>query len=87
MNETTGTLALKIARLQRHLEILTEHRRLSAAYPDHQLVLLQEMLGIQTQLQQLLHGQANFKTYPNQYFNGAIFNGENHGQKSFYAVN
>jgi len=87
MIETTGTVALKIARLQRHLQILSEQQRLSAAYPNHQSVVLQEMLRIQTQLQQLLHSQASSKMHRTNYFTESIFNGENHGQKSFGAIN
>lgn len=50
MEETIGTLSLKIARIEHRLRVLKQQQVLSSAYPDHQAKLMIEVLTMQTQL-------------------------------------
>jgi hypothetical protein len=54
MQETVGTLNLKIARLKSRLRLLEQQRVLSIAYPEHEIDLIEKGLKVQFQLQQLI---------------------------------
>jgi len=51
MVETTGTLNLKIAQLERRLQLLRKQQLLSQAYPIHQARLFEEGFRVQRQTQ------------------------------------
>lgn len=53
MSETVGTLNLKIARLERRLQVLKQRQLLSIAYPAHKAELTREYLWLQSTLGQL----------------------------------
>jgi hypothetical protein len=53
MKETTGTLDLKIARLENQLKVLRQQQTLSQAYPQHRANLIEQDRQIQFQLQRL----------------------------------
>ncbi len=53
MLETVGTLNLKIAQLERRLQLLQQQQRLSQVYPGHHAKLVQEDNQVRRQLQQL----------------------------------
>ncbi len=53
MQETVGTLRLKIARLQQRLQVLQQQHAMSAMYPQHQAVLALEKLHVQSEIEQL----------------------------------
>jgi coproporphyrinogen III oxidase-like Fe-S oxidoreductase len=53
MLETVGTLNLKIAQLERRLQLLQQQQRLSQVYPGHHAKLVQEDDQVRRQLQQL----------------------------------
>lgn len=48
--ETIGTLNLKIARLERRLQLLNQQQLLSHPYPDHKVRLAQESYQVRFQL-------------------------------------
>lgn len=54
MLETVGTLNLKIAQLERRLQLLQQQQQLSRVYPGHYAKLVQEDDQVRRQLQQLL---------------------------------
>ena len=54
MIETTGTLNLKIAQLERRLRLLKQRQLLSGVYPAHRAKLSEEDAQVQRQLEQLL---------------------------------
>ena len=53
MQETIGTLDLKIARLEHILKVLRQQQALSIAYPQHRAYLIDQDRQIQFQLQGL----------------------------------
>lgn len=53
MQETIGTLDLKIARLEHLLKVLRQQQVLSVAYPQHRANLIEQERQIQLQLQGL----------------------------------
>ena len=53
MSETLGTLNLKIARLEQHLNVLEQQRALSSPYPAHKAKLTVEYLRLRQRLHQL----------------------------------
>src|SRR5687768_15942604 len=58
MEETVGTLNLKIARLEQKLQLLQKQRLLSKPYPDHLAHLILQDFQACAQLQNLLENQA-----------------------------
>lgn len=86
MAETVGTVALKIARLQQHLQLMQHQHQLGKAYPQFQAELLRRQLLVEHQLGQLLHLsqelQNVIQTYPQE-----VFHGELAGQDPFCPVN
>ena len=56
-NETRGTLKLKIARVERELELFREQLSLSISYPDHTKKLKQCIAQMQAQLEGLIRQQ------------------------------
>jgi len=54
MQETVGTLNLKIARLEQQLQVLRQQQQLSSAYPDYRANLARKDLQLQAYLNQLL---------------------------------
>ncbi|RME78153.1 MAG: hypothetical protein D6784_02760 [Chloroflexi bacterium] len=50
MVETSGTLELKIARLQHRLAVLEEHQRMSRPYPAYQARLAREIFRLRQEL-------------------------------------
>ena len=57
LQETMGTINLKIAQLQRHLRVLEQQQFLSSPYPDYKAKLGQKIMLVQTQLDQLLQSR------------------------------
>lgn len=55
--ETCGTLQLKIARIERQLELFKEQLSLSIPYPDHTEKLKQGVVLMQAQLGALIRQQ------------------------------
>lgn len=55
VQETVGTLNLKIARLNYRLRVLQQDQAMSCPYPAYQANLIQEYLQLQLQLHQLIH--------------------------------
>ena len=53
MEETVGTLNLKIARLEQHIKVLHQQRDLGSAYPDFCSNLTEKYNQLQAQLLQL----------------------------------
>lgn len=53
MNETVGTLNLKIARLEQQLQIIRQQQRLSSRYPEHWARLSRQGEQLQHRLSQL----------------------------------
>lgn len=51
--ETVGTLTLKIARLERRLQLLNQQQLLSQPYPNHRVRLAQESYQVRFQLDRL----------------------------------
>ena len=85
MIETSGTLDLKIARLEQRLHLLKLQEMLSSIYPDYQERLAYEYHQTEEQLQQLLQ-------YRREYFPGAMERSQErvtheqiHGQQSLWA--
>ena len=62
MEETVGTLNLKIARLEQKLQLLQQQRRLSRPYPDHLARLTLQDFQTRSQLQKLLETRTQFLT-------------------------
>lgn len=60
MEETVGTLNLKIAQLEQKLQRLQNQRRLSRSYPDHLARLSRQDHQTRSQLQRLLEDRARF---------------------------
>jgi hypothetical protein len=58
MEETVGTLNLKIARLEQKLQLLQKQRLLSRPYPDHLARLAFQDFQTRSQLQNLLEHRA-----------------------------
>jgi hypothetical protein len=56
--ETTGTVNLKIAQLERRLKLLEQQQALSSPYPDYKARLIQKKLQVQLQVQQLIQFRA-----------------------------
>lgn len=54
MQETVGTLDLKIARLERYLNVLKQQQAMSRMYPGHQAHLVREDAQMRAQLRQLI---------------------------------
>jgi hypothetical protein len=57
IRETVGTINLKIAQLERHLNRLEQDQALSSGYPYHKARLMQKKLKAELQLQQLLQSR------------------------------
>jgi hypothetical protein len=57
VQETVGTLNLKIARLNHRLRVLEQDRAMSRLYPAYQANLIQEYLQLQLQLHKLIHSR------------------------------
>lgn len=53
MLETSGTLNLKIARLEQRLAVLRQQERLSHTYPARKAELVREYLQLQSELGRL----------------------------------
>ena len=88
MNETIGTLNLRIARLQQQLAVLQQQQNLGRAYPDFQIFLRQRMTEIEHQLRQLIQSKEELSDYVAQDTQKGIFNGDQRsGPESLYAVN
>jgi hypothetical protein len=88
MNETIGTLNLKIARMQHQLAILQQQQSLGRAYPDFQITLRQKMTELENQLRQLIQRREELGDDVAQDTQKGIFNGDQRpGPESFYAVN
>ena len=64
MQETLGTLELKIARLERYLAILKQQQSLSRPYPDHEAQLAVEYLQLQSLLEQLIQRRQKYLLAP-----------------------
>ncbi len=86
MQETIGTLALKIARLQHQLRVLQIQQQLGRGYPGVQADLIRRQLMVEHQLGQLMHSQEelqiDFQPMARQ-----AFNEEFYGTKPVYPVN
>ena len=63
MPETLGTLELKIARLQKRLDLLKEQQALSQPYPTHLIRLFQESAHLQQELERLKQRRSEFLRY------------------------
>lgn len=61
MNETLGTVNLKIARLERQLWTLHQQQLLSRPYPHHRADLLQEYRRTESQLCDLMKLRHQFR--------------------------
>ena len=59
MNETIGTLDLKIARLQQRLTVVEQRLRLSRSYPEYHLLLKDVGEQLQSQLHHLYENRKN----------------------------
>lgn len=86
MQETVGTLTLKIARLQQQLQLLQQQQHLGKAYPKVQADLLRRQLLVEHQLGQLMQNKEELQHVIHNFPQGA-FDGEFAGQESFCAVN
>jgi hypothetical protein len=60
MQETLGTLELKIARLERFHHLLQQQRHMSQVYPDHAIKLANQDQQVVSQLNQLYRQRADF---------------------------
>ena len=60
VEETVGTLNLKIAQLEQKLQRLQQQRHLSRPYPDHLARLSRQDLQTRSQLHQLLEARTRF---------------------------
>ena len=63
MVETTGTLDLKIAQLERRLSVLKQQQVLSLAYPAHRARLVHEDCQLQRQLEQLTQRRQSLSSF------------------------
>lgn len=61
IQDTSGTLELNIARLERHIKLIEQQLVMSTAYPNHKTKLAEKKLQIQYQLQQLLQYRNTLK--------------------------
>lgn len=86
MQETVGTLALKIARLQQQLHVLQQQQQLGKPYPQFQADLLRRQLLVEHQLGQLVQNKEELQHVIQNIPEGA-FNGELDGQEPFYTIN
>jgi hypothetical protein len=64
MPETSGTLDLKIARLEQYLAILKQQQQMSITYPDHEAQLVLEYLRLQSLLGHLIQRRQEFLQTP-----------------------
>ncbi len=53
MQETVGTLTLKMTQLQQRLQVLQQQYAMSEMYPQHQALLALEKLRVQGEIEQL----------------------------------
>ncbi len=84
MQETVGTLNLKIARLQHQLQLVQQQQVLSRPYPRHQAALQFAQVQLQDQLWQLI--QFREELNKNEYLPHRIFNGEKNGSEPLYTT-
>ena len=61
VQDTSGTLNLKIARLEHHIKVLEQQLILCTPYPDHKTKLAEKKLQVLYQLQQLLQYRDSLK--------------------------
>ncbi len=64
MQETIGTLNLKIARLEQRLKVLEQQQMLSSKYPDQKAKLTIEYLRVQLKLRQLIQHRQELSLQP-----------------------
>jgi hypothetical protein len=86
MQETVGTLNLKIARLKNRLRLLEQQRVLSSAYPDHEIDLIEEGLKVRFQLRQLIQYRQELLRRVTDRITGRLFDGNCQGEQSLYST-
>ncbi len=59
MNETVGTLNLKIAKLEQQIQILKQRLNLSSVYPEHRASLSRQREQVELFLDQLIQYRDN----------------------------
>lgn len=64
MSETSGTLTLKIARVEQRLKILEQQCVMSQTYPQHQARLTAEETRLRQELGQLVEKQQKLLLLP-----------------------
>ena len=84
MEETIGTLNLKIARLQQQLSVLRQRQNLGRAYPDFQVVLRRKRTEIERQLRTLIKSREELSHRVRQNLKEGIFDGELDRHESLY---
>ena len=87
MQETVGTLTLKITRLQQQLQVLQRQQHLGKAYPEIEAKLAHRQLMVEHQLRELMQNKEELQNHVTQYFSKGAFNGELDGQESVCTVN
>jgi hypothetical protein len=87
MHETSGTLSLKIARLQQYLAILQQQQRLSTAYPEYQSNLIQKKMLVEHQLEQLMRNREELQYHVAGTVQKGAVDGECNRQESIYPAN
>jgi hypothetical protein len=86
MQETLGTLNLKIARLEQHLKVLRQQQILSSAYPDYQANLARKELALRTYLNQLIVSRDLFLQRAGQSIVGRSPNGKGERDQSLWST-
>jgi chaperonin cofactor prefoldin len=86
MQETEGTINLKISRLQQQMKLLQQRYILSNPYPQYQAALVSAQMQAQDQLRRLILTREALINHVAEYAPEKIFNGDENGQKSFRPI-
>jgi hypothetical protein len=86
MEETVGTLNLKIARLQQRLGILLQQQNLGRAYPEFQVSLNQQKAELESQLRSLIQRREEMGRDAIEYLQKGDINGEHSGCEPLFPI-
>jgi hypothetical protein len=87
MQETVGTLNLKIAQLEQRLQVLKQQQFMSQTYPDFTATLSRKKLELQTQLGQLLKARDELLQQATKFSSERSFSGNSgRDQQSFWST-
>jgi hypothetical protein len=86
MQETIGTLNLKIARLEQHLKVLKQQQFLSHTYPDYKANLVRKAQELQTQLKQLVKSRDELLQHLGKFSSERSFSGNSGRDQSLWST-